>query len=189
MLLRIALFTLLIGKLCAGCLAEFKAGYFDFSDKKLQRVFNRGGIDLQVAASVPLWRCLQLYGSVEYFERHGRSLCFGQSTKFQAVPLSLGIKPVLKLDEMFLVYLTAGPRYFFVNVRSHSEYIPNNINRNGLGAFVGGGFNARYGCFFIDIFGEYSWKRLRFHDHCDNVYGRHVSIGGGTFGGGIGHVF
>ncbi len=67
---------------------EVKAGYFFFTDNRLRRVYNRGGLDLQLAASVPLYRTLRLYGALEYVEKHGKSLLLGSHTSIRQIPVS-----------------------------------------------------------------------------------------------------
>src|SRR3990172_7873126 len=91
---------------------EFKGGYFFFSDAKMRKVFDHGGLDVQVSGSYPIWRWLQIYGSVEYLTRHGRSLGGHEKTRIWEVPLSLGMKPVITIRPKVQYYLTIGPRYF-----------------------------------------------------------------------------
>ena len=76
---------------------EFKTGYFFFADDKMRKVYHEGGLDLQIAGSYPLWRWLQIYGSVEYIEKHGRSLHGHEKAKIREYPISLGLKPQLLL--------------------------------------------------------------------------------------------
>ena len=169
---------------------EFKAGYFFFSDAKMRNVYDKGGLDLQISGSYPVWRWIQIYGSVEYFERHGRSLGGHQKTSIWAIPLSLGPKLVARIHSSTHYYFTIGPRYFFVHAHNHSSFVDKTINQNGIGGFVGTGFNffpSRH--FLIDVFGEYSYCRLHFHPSKKNVYGRTAQVGGFAFGAGLGYAF
>lgn len=169
---------------------EFKAGYFFFSNDKMQDVFDQGGLDLQICGSYPIWRWIQIYGSVEYISRHGRSLKGHQRTSIWEIPLSLGPKLVARINPSAHYYFTMGPRYFFVHVHNHSSFVDKNVSQNGIGGFVSTGFN-----FFpiphllIDIFGEYSYCRLHFHPSKKNVYGEAAQVGGFTFGVGLGYAF
>jgi hypothetical protein len=64
------------------------------------------------------------------------------------------------------------------------------MRQNGLGGFVNTGFlffPTKH--FFIDVFGEYSYVKLRFHHSKSNVYTRRTQVGGYTFGGGLGYAF
>jgi hypothetical protein len=53
---------------------EVKGGYFFFSSPTMRKIYDQGGADVQISGSYPLWRWLQIYGSVEWLERHGRTL-------------------------------------------------------------------------------------------------------------------
>lgn len=169
---------------------EFKTGYFFFSNAKMRDVYDKGGLDLQISGSYPIWKWLQIYGSVEFITRNGRSLNDHQKTRIWEYPLSLGLKPVIEIDEKVQYYFTIGPRYFFVHVHNNSPFIDREMNANGIGGFVGTGFN-----FFpiphllIDVFGEYSYGRLHFHTSKKNTHGRTTQVGGFAFGAGIGYAF
>jgi len=171
-------------------LLEFKAGYFFFSSSKLRKIYPSGGIDLQLTGTYPIWKWLQIYGSVEYLTRHGKILQGGQSTKIWQLPINLGLQPVVVICPKVHYYLTLGPRYFFVHQHNHSPYLDKVVVHNGVGGFVNTGFH-----FFpirhlvVDVFGEYSYKRMHFHAHKTNVDGQTVQVGGFSFGAGLGYAF
>ena len=169
---------------------EVKGGYFFFSDSKMRKIFNEGGADVQLSSSTPIWKWLQIYGSVEYLERHGKSLNGGQKTRIWEVPLSLGLKPVIAISSKAEYYFTLGPRYFFVHQHNDSHYVDKEVNGNGLGGFVNTGFNFYPTThFLVDIFGEYSYKRMHFKSSKHHVYGGNVQVGGFAFGIGLGYAF
>jgi len=169
---------------------EIKVGYFFFSDHKMQKIYDRGGLDVQASISYPMWRWLQIYGSVEYLEKHGRSLNAYQKTRIREVPLSLGLKPIIRLSPKVEYYFTLGPRYIFVCQHNHSSFVDKKIRQSGLGGFVNTGFNFHINPhLLIDVFGEYSYKQMHFHSSKTNVYGRNIQVGGFTFGAGLGYAF
>jgi len=169
---------------------EFKTGYFFFADDKMRKVYDEGGLDLQIAGSYPLWRWLQIYGSVEYIEKHGRSLHGHEKAKIREYPISLGLKSVAKICESTQYYLTIGPRYVFVHAHLSSSFIDKHINQNGIGGFVGTGFNfLPTPHLLLDVFGEYSYCRLHFHTHKKHTHGESAQVGGFAFGIGIGYAF
>jgi hypothetical protein len=174
----------------AKTMLELKGGYFFFSSHKMQKIYDHGGYDVQINSSIPLCKWLQIYGSVEYLTRHGRSLNDNQKTSIWEIPLSLGLQPVIAIGSMVQYYFTLGPRYFFVHQHNRSSYVDKTISENGLGGFANMGFHF-FPChhFFIDIFGEYSFKRMSFHPSKSNVYGEKTQIGGFTFGLGLGYSF
>ena len=101
---------------------EAKVGYFFFSDPKMRKIYTSGGIDLQLSGSFTVWEWLQIYGSVEYLSKQGRSLNSHQKTTIWEVPLSLGLKPVFKVSSIIDYYFAIGPRYFFVRQHNHSNF-------------------------------------------------------------------
>lgn len=169
---------------------EIKEGYFFFSDKKMRKIYHKGGFDVQVCGTYPIGSCFQIYGSVEYFERHGRSLNAHEKTRIWEIPLSLGLKSFFTICQEIQYYITLGPRYFFVNQHNYSCYVDKNVRKNGIGGFLNTGFSV---CLcenlLLDIFGEYSYYRAHFHSSKTNVYGRTIQVGGFTFGGGLGYTF
>lgn len=176
-------------------LLEIKAGYFLFSDSKMRKVYDRGGLDIQLCASYPLWNLssgwgLNAYGAVEYFQRSGKSINGGQKTSLWSVPVNIGIRPVYAINNNMQYYFTVGPRFFSIHQHNHSSYVYKNRSKNHLGFFVNTGFNYVLRDHFIfDLFGEYSYGEIHFHRGNSRVYTRNTQIGGFTFGGGLGCEF
>jgi hypothetical protein len=169
---------------------DFKAGYFFFSSSTLRKIYDKGGLDLQLSGTFPIWRWLQVYASAEYITRHGKLLNGGQNTRICEIPASLGLQPVVAICPKLHYYLTLGPRYFFVRQHNHSPYLDRIVAHNGVGGFVNTGFHffpVKY--LLIDVFAEYSYKRMHFNSHRTNVVGQTVQVGGFTFGGGLGYAF
>jgi len=176
-------------------LCEIKTGYFFFTNSKLRKVYDRGGLDIQLCASYPLWNLtnkwtLNAYGAVEYFHRSGKSIGGRQKTALWSVPVNIGLKPVYAINDTMHYYFAVGPRYFYLHQHNHSSDVYKNRSRNGLGFFVNTGLNyALCDRFVIDIFGEYSYAKVHFHGRNSRVYTRNIQIGGFTFGAGIGYEF
>lgn len=169
---------------------EFKTGYFFFTDHHMRKVYKHGGFDGQISASCCLYKLLRLYASVEYLERSGRSLHGHQRTFIWEVPLSLGLQVACPIQDWVQYYATLGPRYFFVQARNHSSHVPKHMHSDGCGGFVNTGFAFVFGKhFLLDLFGEYSYRRLHFHSKKHETKGHTVQVGGLTFGGGLGYVF
>lgn len=171
---------------------EVKTGYFFFSDSKLRKIYDRGGLDVQLCASYPLYNLncrwtLDAYGAVEYFHRSGRSLNGHQKTELWSVPVNIGLKPVYAINANMQYYFAVGPRYFYIHQHNHSSFVPKNNSRNGIGFFVNTGIDyILCNDLVIDIFGEYSYGKTHFHYRKSHVYTRDMQIGGFTFGAGIG---
>jgi hypothetical protein len=169
---------------------EVKAGYFFYTDNKMRSVFNDGGWDIQLSSSIPVWEGLQLYTSVEYIQTDGQSLGSHQKTRIWQVPVTIGLKSLFQLTDTVNYYFTIGPRYFYLNMRNHSSFVPSNIHNDNIGGFFGTGFTySPCDNFFIDLFGEYSYEKIRLHPGIPNVYSRRLQVGGLVFGGGLGYTF
>jgi hypothetical protein len=154
-------------------LIEARVGYFFFSDAKMRKIYNQGGWDVQFCGSFPLWRWLQLYASVELLKKEGRSIHGHQKTTIYQIPISLGLKSVFQIFSAMQYYFTVGPRYFFVHQHNKSHYVDKYVNNNGCGGFANTGFYFLpwNGALLIDIFGEYSFKKMHFHAHHKHAYG------------------
>jgi len=176
-----------------GSMVEFKMGYFIFGDSTMRKIYDKGGLDIQLSGSFLLKNWfkrynLELYSSVEYFERSGRSIGGDQKTSIWALPFSLGLKPVFAMNSKTQYYFALGPRYFYLHQHNHSDYVSKNKGHDGLGVFVNTGFNFNpHRRVIIDLFGEYSFMQLRIHSSKENVYGKKRQVGGFTFGGGVGY--
>lgn len=177
-------------------LVEFKMGYFFFSNSKMRKIYDRGGLDIQLCASyLLLWNptsrwALNAYSAVEYFYRSGKSINGHQKTSLWSIPINIGLKPVYEINASMQYYFALGPRYFYIHQHNCSSYVYKNRSKNGLGFFVNTGFNY-FLCdhLAIDIFGEYSYAKAHFHGGKSRVYTRNIEITGFTFGGGIGYEF
>ncbi len=178
-----------------GSVVEFKMGYFIFADSTLRKIYDKGGLDVQLSGSFPIRNWLnrynlEIYASVEYWERRGRSLGDEQRTSIWALPISLGLKPVFALTPRVQYYFGVGPRYFYLHQHNDSSYVSENKGHDGLGVFVNTGFNFNpRRRLIVDLFGEYSFMQLHVHSHKENVYSKKRQVGGFTFGGGLGYCF
>lgn len=176
-------------------LFEVKAGYFFFSDSKMRKVYDKGGIDVQLCTAYPFLNLINgwtvsAYGALEYFHLSGRSLNGDQKTSLWAVPINIGLKSHYEISPHCEYYLAAGPRYLHLHQHNHSNYVYKNRSKNALGFFVNTGFYYSLNdCWVLDIFGEYSYAKMHFHGGRSNVYTRNIQVGGFTFGGGLGYRF
>ncbi len=186
----IRLFVLLLSSSFAFGLVEVKAGYFFFTDCEMRQVYDRGGIDVQLTGTYPIYNFLELYGSIEYLRKHGYSINAHEKTKLWAVPLNFGLRTFYPITDCFKGYITVGPRYIFVHVNNGSLYVPKTMQGNGCGGFLNGGLLYRfYNNFILDVFAEYSYKPLQFCSSQKGTIGHRAQVGGVTIGGGIGTNF
>jgi len=106
------------------------------------------------------------------------------------IPLSLGLHPVVDFSSSVQGYLAFGPRYIFLHLHNDSKFVDQSVNKNGLGLFVNTGFYFfPYRNLVIDLYGEYSYKKMEINSSKTNVYGPSMNVGGFAFGGGLGYSF
>lgn len=193
--LRLLFWSLLgVAQLLANPQVEMKAGAFFFTDSSLRKIYDKGGVDLQLAATYPLtdlgcdWT-LNAYASIEYFHLNGKSLNNRQKTSIWASPVNLGLRPTFTLNCKSQYYFALGPRYLNLHQRNHSSYVYKNTSKNTFGFFVNTGIQYFfYKNLLIDLFVEYSYAKIDFHPG-SQVYTRNTQVGGITIGGALGYEF
>lgn len=171
-------------------LAEVKTGYFFFTDSEMRRVYNQGGVDVQLCGTQPIYQCIELYGSIEYLRRWGHSEGCHERTSIWALPVSIGLRSTLPIRNLAEIYAGIGPRYFFVHGNNDSCFVPRKIDASGCGGFINTGvlFNLCYG-FKLDLFVDASYKQLHFSSSKACTTGHTAQVGGVTVGGGLGTCF
>ena len=168
---------------------EAKFSYFDFSSHQLRKIYHNGGINYELAASMPVWYGLNIWAAADYFSKDSHSLGGHQKTEIRIIPLTLGLKYIYAIKN-FSLYVGTGFRYFFVRTRNHSHYVDHKISRSGLGGVVEGGALYLFAKHFVlDVFGSYSFKKLHTHTSRHAVYTHGEQVGGWNVGGGIGYKF
>lgn len=187
---KVLFFLLITASAYCSSILEVKGGYFNFSNSKLRKIYTGGGLDLQLAVSYevdPIWN---VYAAVEYAQRSGYSLGAHERTRIELYPISVGLKPVICLHPNFSFYGNVGPRYFFVNQMNYSQFVDKRVHQNGLGGFVGIGLLSNFfRCVTVDLFAEYSFRRLHFYPFKTFVQGHSIEVGGYTVGLGVGYSF
>lgn len=187
---KVLFFLLMSSVAYCSPLLEVKVGYFNFTNYHLRKIYKSGGCDVQLAGTYPLWSIWNIYGAVEYAERSGHSLGGHEKTRIRVFPISLGIKAVIPFCDCVDLYGTIGPRYFFVRQRNHSDYVDKRVHQNGVGGFVGAGILYDfYDCLKLDLFGEYSFRKLHFSHHKSRVQGHDLDVSGYCVGLGLGYTF
>ena len=174
---------------CNRAILEVRFSYFRPSSELLRKIYDNGGINYELTASLPVWRRLNIWEAVDYFSKDGRSLGGHQKTEIRIIPLTLGLKYIYDIKK-FSLYGGLGFRYFFVHVKNHSESVDRSISENGLGGVVEAGIMYQFLKHWVaDVFGSYSFKELHTHTSRDNVKTHSLEVGGWNVGGGIGCKF
>lgn len=178
------------GALLCRSIIDVKAGYFFFLEHTMNKVYDDGGLDLQLSGSYKIKKWLHLYASAEWTQKTGHSLSFDQKTNLWQIPISVGVKGVYRIASRVDGYIAVGPRYIYTHIHNFSTYVDKHLHANGIGGFGNLGFliDLDHG-YTLDLFGEYSYCRQHFHSSIPNAEGQRIQVGGLTFGAGSGYSF
>lgn len=171
---------------------EVKGGYFLPYNKISQHVYHAGGFDVILAYREPICENWSGYFDLGYTRMSGRSLNFHQHTVLQMATISAGLEAVTRMYyNLFKLYATIGPRYFFVMQHNSSSFVDKNVNNNNIGGFVNAGIRFEpIERFIFDIWVDNSYCRIKFHPHETFVYSEgKIQVGGFSVGAGFGYSF
>lgn len=179
---------------------EIKAAYFLPTDAAFKDIYPKGGglygIELTMQLSKQLasdsnWR---IFGSFDYFQKTGKSIGLGDSTKIKLIPLAVGLKYFIPCTDFIDFY--AGLGFQPVNVRTEncSQFVVKNQSLWGFGGIAKMGTNFYIAQkFTIDIFINYSFVKVGSSECKDQnsscLESIKANIGATIFGAGIGCNF
>jgi outer membrane protein len=173
-----------------GILLEAKFVCFYPTSHVLHEIFPGVMPGFSVEASGPIWKNFHLWGDVGYITKHGHSLGGHQKTSIHIVPITLGVEYVYRVNDSFKVYAGLGPRYFFVNVINHSDFVHRHDTGNGLGGvFRGGALIYLKEYLALDLFVDYSLKTMEFSGSSKTIERHDLNLSGINFGIGLGYQF
>ena len=169
--------------------AEIKGGYFIPTSSLFQDIYGGGGIySLEVSRSV----CPGIDGwaSASYFTQLGYSIGQQDSTRVTLVPLGLGVKAHYCLKQ-FRTYAGLGIEANYLHTRDQSPLVIQSVSKWGVGAIAKAGvlfnFCPRWG---VDIFGDYSFCEIPFHNTGGGRVGRQTAdVSGFSVGIGVNYRF
>ena len=169
-------------------LIEAKASYFHPTDPNFRDIYGGGWI-YGLEASYGLWKGLYAWGSSGYFHQSGLSKGSYDSTHVTFVPCGLGLKYLFTLDTVDL-YLGAGALGTYGHTTNDSSYVARSQSKWGFGgiAKIGVILNIKR-FFFIDLFSDYSWMKIHFHNHDAGVLSNTANFNGWSIGIALGYRF
>jgi hypothetical protein len=170
---------------------ELKPSYFFFYDSPMKNIYKKGGLEMQLSASVPVYNFLDVYGSIGCRHVSGHALHTGEKTSLTLMPIDIGLKPVFQCAEKFYYFFAVGPRFFYFQQNNNSPYVDCKIKTGGVGLFLNTGFNIPFSdCFLFGLFGEYSYEKKKVHPKKLHVFSNGaLQVGGFAFGVSFGYVF
>jgi opacity protein-like surface antigen len=165
-------------------IAELRAGYFYPTSKKFREIYRQGGPEGEVEVSKSFSENWIGWGNINYFQRSGRSKGFHDRTTIRMLPLSLGLKYQFQFCNCFSPYIGAGVTYTFLNVKNAAHFVKRHVSREGFGFVLKSGVNINLSeDFLLDLFLDYYYQDVRFHDK------HRVEVGGLRTGIGLGYRF
>jgi len=173
-----------------GFLLEGKISYFRPTSSDLKKIFGSAWLNAQIEISQSIWECLNIYASANFLHACGCSIGGENDTKIRIIPMSLGLKYLTSINSCCDLYVAAATRYFFLRIENDYPFVKNTINKHGLGGVVeAGGLFYITPCFFLDVFADYSFKKLQHSKGSLEISPHSIEVGGLCIGAGIGYNF
>ena len=171
-------------------LPEVKAAYYYPLDSHFRNIYSETGL-YSIETSVQTWDQLYSFASLGYLYTSGRSKGNGggDRTTFEMIPIGLGLKYLFE-TKYINPYLGLGMVVAYTDIDNHSKYVKRNQSKWGVGGLIKSGFltylNSQW---FLDLFLDYTYLKIDFNDHPNNVVNHKADISGLSIGGGIGYKF
>jgi len=180
-------------------LFEAKGDYYLFTNDTTKQIYKHGSGTFTAEVSAQLMdnccdNCCnscwsQWYGWVSggYLRKKGHvkdTLGNTYKTKMSLIPLGIGLKYLMP-SCWGDFYLGAGLLIARIKTHDDSPFVQPNRDKWGAGFIVKGGFLWDFcNCWFVDLFADYSFIRIKFHDTtiAGPIYdSQHRIIGSGGF--------
>lgn len=172
-------------------LVEAKAGYFYPTNSRFRKIYHQGGGIYGFEVSCQAWKGLYGWASGNYFTQSGHSFGQRSHTDITLVPLAAGLKYLFTINAILDLYIGAGILTTYLHMHDHSHFVIQSVSKWGVGGiWKAGAILNVYKRLFIDIFADYSYMHIPFHNTHHGKLVRHdVHASGVSAGGGIGYRF
>jgi hypothetical protein len=172
---------------------EIKPGYFYFTDADMREFFGNGGFTFRAETGCKIWGPLNVWVDGGYFQKDGRAIGGDEKLEIKLASITLGFKLIHYFHPRIAVYAGAGPRLVMMMMKNHSPFVRGDDNEIG----IGGGFDAGVWLFpipkwknvFLDLFADYSWKKMKIEPDEISSDDFDVDVGGISAGLGLGVRF
>jgi hypothetical protein len=168
---------------------EEKASYFVPVNSKMRDIYAKGMGLYGFELSFPAWRYIYGWASGSYLTETGHSIGSNSRTRVTLVPLGIGVKFLYTVDWVDF-YAGIGGLGAYLHTHDHSPFVIKSTSKWTPGGIIKiGAFIRPTECFFIDLFGDYSYMKFNFHGGSKKVVRHDVDFSGWSFGSGIGWLF
>jgi hypothetical protein len=174
--------------LCVEWLPEIKGGYFFPTDHRFRKIYSGGGIyALEINAQA--WGRWYAWANASYFSESGYSNQKSR-TIITLIPTQIGLKYLFNFFDPYRFYLGFGATPTYLNTRDYSQYVIRSVHKWGIGGVAKAGLLINTGQFFLDLFADYSFTKIPFHNtHHGHLVRHDADISGWTLGAGVGYRF
>jgi len=172
-------------------LVEGKAGYFYPTSHKFRKIYGNGNGIYGLEVSCQAWKGLYGWASGSYFTDWGRSVGEKNRTRVTLVPLAAGLKYLFLVCSHLDLYVGAGVLGTYLHTKDHSPFVIKSVSKWGVGGiWKAGALVEIYKRLFADVFLDYSYMKISFHNTHHGKLVRHTAdVSGVSAGGGIGYRF
>jgi hypothetical protein len=172
---------------------EVKPGFYYFTKQTMRQFYGDGGFTIRAELAYKAYGPLFAYLDGGYFQKDGKAIGTLLNTNIKIGTITMGIKGVYSPFDAVSLYAGLGPRLFMLMVDNDSPFVRGDDNAFG----IGGGFAAgawvyplpSYRNFFLDLFVDYSWKKLKIDEDEISSYDYDIDISGVSVGAGLGLKF
>lgn len=172
---------------------EIEPAYYYFTDPDMRQFFDKGGFSIRAETGYRFYKPLIVWIDAGYFAKDGKAIGGEEKLKIKLATLTLGLKAIYYFNSYVATYAGAGPRLFIMLLHNGSPFVRSDDNEVG----IGGGFDAgfwifpipQWSNFFLDVFADYSWKKMSIAPDEISSLDSDVDVSGLTAGLGIGIRF
>ncbi|HSX10296.1 MAG TPA: hypothetical protein VLF94_01070 [Chlamydiales bacterium] len=188
---KIAFFLLLLSLQLTAFenLTEARVGYFIPTDAQFRHNYGQDGIISSLESSFNAgrnfwpWVNISYYGNASHPDAGG-----GKKSHIYMIPVGAGLK-YLYFFKHFGVYGGLGVLPTYLHIENNSPLLVRTQQKWGCGGVAKGGvISNRLWNFFLDLFAEYSYIKIPFHNDPDLTL-HPANLSHFTIGGGIGYHF
>lgn len=157
---------------------DLRMSYFHPSDQAFRDIYG-GGLKWGGEASISLGKGWAAWLEAGRFAKEGHLTLTGEETRIQIVPLGIGIRYSLRLQDRTNLHAGGGVQYFMFD----EDNLIGEVRENKLGFLARMGIETRITRnAWINVFGEYSYCRMKPAEF-------KFDIGGPAAGIGLGYEF
>lgn len=186
----VLLFLLLSLRLAAfEALTEAKVGYFIPTDGQFRNNYGQDGIISTLESSFNAGYNLYPWASISYYGNAAHPTTGGdKKSHIYMIPVGAGLKYLYSFGRLG-VYGGLGVLPTYLHIQNNSPLLVRTQEKWGCGGIVKFGLIAdRLWNFFLDLFAEYSYIKIPFHNASDLTL-HPANLCNFSIGGGIGYHF